>query len=131
MTAVDTNVLVRLLTYDDPQQELAARSLFAANHIWIAKTVLLETRWVLRSNYGLQEDTIRKSFQKILGLKNVHLEDESNVTAALKLGEHGIDFADAIHLTSRPHGAEFVTFDKAFLRRARSAGVSNISAVNS
>ncbi len=48
MIAVDTNVLVRLLTGDDPVQESAARSLFASGPIWIAKTVLLETSWVLR-----------------------------------------------------------------------------------
>ena len=39
MTAVDTNVVVRLLTGDDPRQALAAKSLFAAGPIWIAKTV--------------------------------------------------------------------------------------------
>jgi predicted nucleic-acid-binding protein len=42
MIAVDTNVLVRLLTGDDPKQTAAARSLFAAEPVWIAKTVLLE-----------------------------------------------------------------------------------------
>jgi hypothetical protein len=35
--AVDTNVLVRLLTGDEPKQEAAARSLFASETIWIAK----------------------------------------------------------------------------------------------
>lgn len=49
MIAVDTNVLVRLPTGDHAQQATAARSLFAAEPIWIAKTVLLETGWVLRS----------------------------------------------------------------------------------
>ena len=42
MTAVDTNVVVRLLTGDDPAQEAAARALFESGPIWIAKTVLLE-----------------------------------------------------------------------------------------
>ena len=55
MIAVDTNVLVRLLTGDDLKQAAAARSLFAAGPIWIAKTVLLETAWVLRSLYGFEE----------------------------------------------------------------------------
>ena len=58
MIAVDTNVLVRLLTGDDSKQE-AARSLFAREPIWIAKTVLLETGWVLRGLYGLEETEIR------------------------------------------------------------------------
>jgi len=48
MTAVDTNVLVRLLTGDDPKQTATVRSLFVAEPIWIAKTALIETGWVLR-----------------------------------------------------------------------------------
>lgn len=49
--AVDTKVLVRLLTEDGPQQAAAARSLVASEPIWIAKTVLLETFWVLRRGF--------------------------------------------------------------------------------
>ena len=70
MVAVDTNVLVRLLTGDDSRQETAARSLFAREPIWIAKTVLLETGWVLRSLYGFEESSIRDAFTKLLGLTN-------------------------------------------------------------
>jgi predicted nucleic-acid-binding protein len=127
MTAVDTNVLVRLLTGDEPKQEAAARSLFATEPIWIAKTVLLETGWVLSSLYGLAESAIHDAFTKLLGLKNVHVEDESSVAAALALTAHGLEFADALHLSSRPPGAEFVSFDKAFVQRAKRAKISGIS----
>ena len=130
MTAVDTNVLVRLLTGDDPKQEAAARSLFAAGPIWIAKTVLLETGWVLGSLYGFEESAVREAFTKLLGLKNVHVEDVSSVAAALALTVHGIEFADALHLSSRPPGAVFVSFDKFFVRRAQRAGVSEVSAMS-
>ena len=81
MVAVDTDVLVRLLTEDDAQQATAARALFAAGPIWIAKTVLLETGWVLRSLYGFEESAIRDAFTKLLGLKNVHAEDGPAVRA--------------------------------------------------
>ncbi|HVP49274.1 MAG TPA: hypothetical protein VMT32_21925 [Bryobacteraceae bacterium] len=67
---------MRLLTGDDPKQAASARSLFASEPIWIAKTVLLETGWVLRSLYGFEENAIRDAFAKLLGLKNVHTEDE-------------------------------------------------------
>ena len=130
MIAVDTNVLVRLLTGDEPRQEAAARALFAAGPIWIAKTVFLETGWVLRSLYGFEESAIRGAFTKLLGLKNVHVEDESSLAAALALTAHGIELADAIHLTSRPPGARFVSFDRAFVQRARRARVSDISALS-
>lgn len=130
MIAVDTNVLVRLLTGDDRKQEAAARSLFAAGPIWIAKTVLLETGWVLRSLYGFDEDAIRDALTKLLGLKNVYAEDEASVAAALALSAHGIELADAIHLSSRPPGSTFVSFDRSFVRRARRAGASGISGVS-
>ena len=131
MTAVDTNVLVRLLTGDDAKQEAAARSLFAAGPIFIAKTVLLETGWVLRSLYGFHEGAIRDAFVKLLGLRNVQVEDEASVAAALTLTANGIELADAMHLSSRPPGATFVSFDKSFVRRARRAGASGISSLSS
>ena len=130
MTAVDTNVVVRLLTADDPKQAAAARSLFAAGPIWIAKTVLLETGWVLRSLYGFEDSAIRDALTRLMGLKNVHTEDESSVANALMLTAHGIELADAMHLNSRPPGAAFVSFDQSFVRRAKRAGVAGVSGVS-
>ena len=130
MIAVDTNVLLRLLTGDDANQAAAARALFAAEPIWIAKTVFLETGWVLRSLYGFDEGAIRVAFAKLLGLKNVHAEDEPSLAAALEIAKRGIELADAMHLTSRPPGARFVSFDKSFVQRAKRAGVSDISGVS-
>jgi predicted nucleic-acid-binding protein len=127
MTAVDTHVLVRLLTGDEPRQAAAARSLFASGPIWIAKTVLLETGWVLRSLYGFEASAIRDAFTKLLGLKNVRTEDESSGAAALALTARGIELADAMHLSSRPPGAAFISFDKSFVQRARRAGVFGIT----
>jgi predicted nucleic-acid-binding protein len=129
MIAVDTNVLVRLLTGDDPAQAAAARSLLEDESIWIAKTVLLETGWVLRSLYGFEESAVRAALTRLLGLGNVQVEDEAAVAAALALTEHGVQWADAMHLASRPQGAKFVSFDKPFVRRARLAGVSNVDGV--
>ena len=51
MTAADTNVLVHLLTGDDPAQAAQARRLF-------------ETEWVLRFTYGLPRTTIASAFGK-------------------------------------------------------------------
>ncbi len=129
MTAVDTNVLVRLLTEDDPKQAAAARSLFASESIWIAKTVLLETGWVLRSLYGFEDGAIRDAFIKMLGLKNVHIEDEPSVASALALTAHGIELADALHMSSTPPGSAFVSFDQSFVRRATRAGIAGVSGV--
>jgi predicted nucleic-acid-binding protein len=124
--AVDTNVLVRLWAADNSKQTAAARALFASQEIWIAKTVLLETGWVLRSHYGFAESEVREAFVKLLGLKNVHVEDSAAVASALELVPHGVELADALHLTSRPAGASFHSFDRVFVRRAVRAGASDL-----
>ena len=131
MIAVDTNVVVRLLTNDDPKQAAAAKSLFAAGPIWIAKTVLLETAWVLRSLYGFEESAIRDALYSLLGLKNVFTEDKPSMVAALDLTIHGsiraaIDLAAAMHFSSRPPGTVFASFDPVFIRRAKRAGIIEV-----
>jgi predicted nucleic-acid-binding protein len=127
MVAVDTNVLVRLLTGDDPTEEAVARAVFASGPVWIGKTVFLETAWVLGRLYEFEADAIRDGFTKLLGLRNVHIEDEAAVAAALALTKEGIEIADALHLTTRPTGATFVSFDKSFVRRAKRAGAAKVS----
>jgi len=127
VTAVDTTVLVRLLTGDDPEQAAAAKALFAAEPIWVAKTVLLETAWVLRSFHGFEDAMIVDALTKLLGLDNVHAEEESSIAAALSLAARGIDLADALHLSSRPPGATFVSFDRALVRRAKRAGAGDVA----
>lgn len=129
MTAVDTNVVVRLLTGDDREQAAAAKALFESDSIWIAKTVLLETVWVLQNMYGLDIGSIRTALTRLLGLNNVTAEDRPAVAAALALTTKGVEFADAIHLSGMPEGAVFASLDKSFVRRARLAGMMNIRLV--
>ena len=129
MTTVDTNVLIHLLTGDDPAQQAEARSLFETEQIWIARTVLLETAWVLRSLYGFEERAISSALTRLLGLPKVQVEESRAIASALALAANGLEFADALHLTSRPEGAAFVSFDKSFVRRAVRAGVTDIRSV--
>ena len=51
MRAADTNVLVRLVTRDDPQQVQAAES-FIEKGAWVSQLVLAEATWVLSAAYG-------------------------------------------------------------------------------
>ncbi len=51
MISVDTNLLVRILTNDDPIQARRAVRILRSDDIYIPKTVLLETEWVLRHAY--------------------------------------------------------------------------------
>jgi len=123
MRAVDTNILVRFLTRDDPSQSTLARSILLGGDIWISKTVLLETEWVLRGTYQFTHTAVLFGLKQLLGLPGLTLEHAEGVAGALALFETGVDFADALHVASSPRGVEFLTFDKALSRRAKHAGV--------
>ncbi len=111
MHAVDTNVLVRLLTGDDVEQTKRVAALFAKEAIYIPKTVLLETEWVLRRLYQLDRKTVMGAFRKVAGLANVEIENPLLVTQALQWCDDGMDFADALHLASSASSEKFATFD--------------------
>jgi predicted nucleic-acid-binding protein len=118
MIALDTNVLVRLVTADDPEQLEIALKVFRSGPLWIPKTVLLETEWVLRYCYELAPDAIFNALRRLLGLRNLQVEDRGAVLRALSLFEAGVDFADALHLASSSDAERFATFDRTLEQRA-------------
>ena len=74
MIGVDTNVLARYLTHDDPVRgPLAMRVLSNPEGIFVAKTVLLELEWVLRAAYRLPRPAIETALLQVVGLPNVVL----------------------------------------------------------
>ena len=119
MVAVDTNVVVRLLTEDDPGQAKRARSLFERETILIPTTVLLEAEWVLRRLYGLDVTRIIDALTALIALPNVRCEHLGTVTAALDWARAGLDFADALHLAGGRAAERFVTFDAKLVKRAK------------
>lgn len=121
MHAADTNVLVRLLTGDDAEQTKRAAALFKKEAIYIPKTVLLETEWVLRRLYRLEYKVVVNAFRKLSGLGNVEIEQPLVVTQALQWCEGGMDFADALHLASSQNCRKFATFDEQ-LKKSAPAG---------
>ena len=120
MIALDTNVIIRVVTADDPRQLKIALEVFEADSLWICKTVLLETEWVLRYSYNLDPESIREVFRRLLGYPQFQVEDLDAVLRALMLFERGLDFADALHLASSGEAERFVTFDRPFAKAARS-----------
>ncbi len=121
MLAVDTNVIVRFLTNDDPLQSPRARRLVSENDVWIPTTVLLETEWVLRSTYRYTPTQITASLRDFAGLPRVSLENPGLVARALDWCEEGMDFSDALHLGAADHCEGFATFDVAFVKAAKKA----------
>ena len=89
MIAIDTNVLVRLLTGDHPAQSKASHTLFATEDIYIPDTVLLETEWVLRAAFGLAPGEICTALRRVCGLRNVTLSDGQRVAQILDWHEAG------------------------------------------
>lgn len=122
MLAVDTNVVVRFLVNDEAAQHRRAIALFRSHDIWLPKTVLLESEWVLRTVFGFTAEEIGTALRNLLGLPNVRHEDGPAVAMALDGLAAGLDFADALHLSScQAAGAEegFATFDARFVKRAQ------------
>lgn len=125
MISIDTNILVRLFTADDRKQAARAKRLFKKEHIYITKTVILETEWVLRYAYGFPADAIAAAYTKLLGQENVTIEDAHHISVAVNLLRNGVDFADALHLAcSQKH--TFATFDKKLATRAVSSGLTMV-----
>ena len=121
MIALDTNVWVRYVTNDEPDQAKRALAVLAGvEEIFVAKTTLLELEWVLRAAYELSTAAIIRALRQILGLPNVQAEMPDQLEKAIDYYEKGLDFADALHLSSSPEGVSFYTFDTAFIKRARS-----------
>ncbi|MEW6426872.1 MAG: type II toxin-antitoxin system VapC family toxin [Thermodesulfobacteriota bacterium] len=119
MIAIDTNLLVRFLTRDERLQHGKAEEIIRSDSIFIPTTVLLETEWVLRFSYGYPPDSIIDSFRKLLGLANVTTTDPDLVAQAIDWHGRGLDFADALHLAASRGCDQFVTFDAAFVRKAK------------
>jgi len=121
VVAVDTDVVVRLVTQDHPAQAARAVAIFRSGPVPIAKTVLLETARVLGYAYDLDQGAIARVLRGVAGLPSVELEDARAVADVLAAPEQGLDFADALHLASSGGATRFVTFDRKLVRRARGA----------
>ena len=129
MIGIDTNVLVRFLTNDDKVQARQVAKLIERQAVFIAKSVLLETEWVLRYTYEFKPAAILDAFKKFLGLPEITIEDPACITQALQWYSHGLDFADALHLASNQKAEKFATFDKNFIRKAKSLHIHTITQV--
>jgi len=117
--SVDTNVLVRFFTRDDPGQAPRAAAVILNDDVWIPKTVLLETEWVLRTSYAFPSERVAAVLRDLIAADNVRVEEPLVVAQALDLFSAGLDFADALHLASSAQADRFVTFDEKLVRRAK------------
>ncbi|MDP1716439.1 MAG: type II toxin-antitoxin system VapC family toxin [Burkholderiales bacterium] len=127
MKALDTNILVRYYTQDDPRQaKIALRILKEEEALFVPRTVLIELYFVLRygKQYHFEPAQINAVLQHLVGLVNVTIEQADAMETALRYHQQGIGFADALHLASSQHCSALLTFDdRKFARRARQLGL--------
>ena len=73
--ALDTNVLVRLLTNDDAEQARRAADLIDASvGCFVPITVVLELEWVLRGAYRLPREAVIQAVEGLMAIRQVHVE---------------------------------------------------------
>jgi predicted nucleic-acid-binding protein len=84
MRAVDTNVLVRLITRDDPKQAADAEAFVVESGGWVGHLVLAETTWVLRAVYDHPPAAIVRALEILLNHAHLTIQDADVVVAALE-----------------------------------------------
>lgn len=116
MRAVDTNVLLRILTRDDEKQAVTADD-FIAKGAWVSQYVLMETAWVLAELYELGHDSLATAVEMLLEHENLSLQDGEVVAAAVQRYREkpSLGLADCLILeVARKAGhLPLGTFDKA------------------
>ena len=117
MKAIDTNVVLRVITGDDLAQEATARDLLRSG-VFISLTVLMETEWVLRSFYRWRRYEIADALIALGRIEGVSLERTSAASWVVERYRAGADFADMIHLLVVEELESFATFDAGVARTA-------------
>ena len=121
MIALDTNVLVRFITEDDPRQAAASRALLATpgETFYVSDIVLVELSWVLRSVYRFRREEVGAVLRALLDRVDFVVADREGVQAAVRHLAAGGDLADALLLAeARRHGcARLATFDEELTKR--------------
>ena len=99
MRAVDTNVLVRLITRDDSRQVVSAES-FIATGAWVSVLALAEAAWVLATVYELSAKDLAKAIEMLLNHRSLVLQDPETVAAALEAfrSKPTLGFSDCLML---------------------------------
>ena len=130
MIGLDTNVLVRYLTQDDPGQSAQANQIIEGqltprNPGFISSIVLVEVVWVLETCYDQSQSAIQEVIGGLLTTRQLLIDEADLVYRALKRFSSGnANFSDAlIAVISENRGCNStLTFDK----KAKSVGMMYI-----
>lgn len=102
MIGLDTNILIRFLTHDDPRLtpvaiDIVENRLTEDEPGFISLVVLAETSWVLRRIYGYRVQQIGGALRVLAQLPMIRMESEQEAFAAIDAAEkNGVDLADVL-----------------------------------
>jgi predicted nucleic-acid-binding protein len=115
MRAVDTNVVLRLVTRDDPRHTARAEA-FVAKGAWVSHIVLVEVIWVLESVFELSHKQLVTAIDMLLDHRDLVLQEPEVVSAALARFRRRprLGFSDCMVLESARKAGHvpLATFDK-------------------
>jgi predicted nucleic-acid-binding protein len=119
VVAFDTNVVVRLLVRDDPNQSKRAEAALLRHAprsgVFISLVVLAEVVWVLRYHYGLSDADVRRRLSDFVRVAGVKIEAPDVVQAALDRYAGGkADFSDylIVERAREVRALPLLTFDR-------------------
>ena len=132
MTSLDTNVLVRYLVDDVPEQAEAARALIdgltSGEPGYICREVVLEIAWVLERSYGFTRNRVSEALMDLTASDTLVVENSDDVAAAAyRFRQGGVGFSDLMILRAaeRANSTPLRTFDRRF---AQMQGVNLVEA---
>jgi predicted nucleic-acid-binding protein len=124
MIGLDTNILVRYLTQDDPVQSPTATDIIEfrltdENPGFISIVAMVELLWVLDRAYNLADEEIAAALERLLQADTLVVENEREVfTAMIALKEGDGSFADALigAIAVKAGCTRTLTFDRSALK---------------
>jgi predicted nucleic-acid-binding protein len=118
MLGVDTNVLLRYVVEDDPEQTRQAEAWLQeaeTEGVFVSHLVLAEMEWVLAKGYRFGRPDIHRTFDDLLKTRHVTIPRRDEVEKGLEAYRTGkADLSDYLLVeAARAAGCtRFATFDK-------------------
>lgn len=120
MIGIDTNILVRYLTQDEPEQAKIVENIFnkyatTSQSVFINNIVICELIWVLERGYKYGKESIIEVIKLILSTKEFCFENQKLLWSALsQYSQKKLDFSDALigEINKNSGCVNTLTFDK-------------------
>ncbi len=128
MKLLETSVIIRFLTRDDPRKSERARKLILESdeELLVCEAAVWETVYVLENVYRLSRRDIFNLVARLLSARRLDFANRETLLQAITIyGEHAVSFTDAYHVAyARASGAEAIyTYDADFGKKLKFASL--------